>query len=150
MSNIHATGLVAADRGLLITGPSGSGKSLLALSIIARCRAAGIFARLVSDDQLFMRVAGRHLIATAPGCIAGLAEIRGVGPVSFPHERTAVIDLVARLVPAERVERLDPGETDEMLGTRVCRIDVPERNVEAAGTAVLARLLALPDRAIGS
>ncbi len=61
------------DRAIVITGASGSGKSALALQLIA------LGARLVADDKTRVALCGRALMASAPDTIAGLIEARGVG-----------------------------------------------------------------------
>ena len=90
--------MVLGDRGVLIRGPSGSGKTTLALTLIAWFQSHGRFARLVGDDQLFPTA---QAVASwrAAAAIAGLSEIRGIGPRPLPFMTDAVIDLVARLVP---------------------------------------------------
>jgi hypothetical protein len=80
VSNIlHATCVAIGGRGVLITGPSGSGKSDLALRLIDRG------AELVSDDGTV--VAGRNgrLIACAGPNIAGQIEARGIGILTMPY-----------------------------------------------------------------
>ena len=64
-------------RAVLISGPSGSGKSDLALRLIDR----GF--TLVSDDQTIVRRDGDRLFASAPPTIKGKLEIRGVGIVEM-------------------------------------------------------------------
>ncbi|MGO4863291.1 HPr kinase/phosphorylase, partial [Campylobacter jejuni] len=64
--------------GVLIAGPSGSGKSDLALRLIDRG------AVLVSDDYTLLHVEGGELHATAPVTIAGRIEVRGIGIVDRP------------------------------------------------------------------
>ena len=86
--------------GILLRGPSGSGKSDLALRLID----GG--ARLVADDQTELRRSGAGLVASAPAAIAGLLEIRGIGIVHCPPAASAPLRLVVDLVPAESVERL--------------------------------------------
>ena len=77
-SETHHASTVAVDgRAVLITGPSGSGKSDLALRLLDR----GF--TLVSDDQTIVRREGNKLIASAPPNIAGKLEIRGVGIVEM-------------------------------------------------------------------
>jgi HPr kinase/phosphorylase len=82
--HFHATAAaVAVDAdgplaGALIIGPSGSGKSSLALMVIEACpfqRSA-----LVADDAVIIEQAVGGLIARAPDRIRGLIEIRGFGP----------------------------------------------------------------------
>jgi hypothetical protein len=104
MSNgtiIHATvAAVAVDPdgpllGLAIIGPSNSGKSSLALSLLLGCP----FGRtaLVADDVALVKPSDNALIAHAPARLKGLIEIRGFGPArvkSVPLvELALVLDL---------------------------------------------------------
>jgi HPr kinase/phosphorylase len=86
--------------GVLLRGPSGSGKSDLALRLID----GG--ARLVADDQTELRRAGAGITASAPPTIAGLIEIRGIGILPCPSVTSAPLRLVVDLVVPEQVERL--------------------------------------------
>lgn len=99
--NIHATCVrlakagaafgAPADCGVLLLGRSGSGKSDLALRLIA----AG--AELVADDRTDLFIKSGQLYAKAPTRIAGLLEVRGVGILKLPHAKQARVTLVARL-----------------------------------------------------
>jgi serine kinase of HPr protein (carbohydrate metabolism regulator) len=143
-ANLHATALVLADRGILVAGPSGSGKTTLALALIRQISAAGRFARLVADDQVFVRALNGRLVVSSPDAIAGLAEVHGLGPRRLPHLRSAVIDLVVRLVPQAEAPRL-PGLLNESIaGVELPRLDLPERGAEASALAVAAWLKAPP------
>ena len=89
---IHASCVVLHGKALLITGPSGSGKSSLALRLIA------LGAELVADDRTILTLQGEALMATVPDSIAGLIEARGVGLLRIahsagPHEVKAVVDI---------------------------------------------------------
>ncbi|AJE45332.1 Hpr(Ser) kinase/phosphatase [Celeribacter indicus] len=90
-----------ATRALLIMGPSGSGKSSLALALMA------LGARLVSDDRTLLRrdAEGQALMASAPEAIAGLIEARGLGLLAadpLPEARLCgLVDLAA--TEAERL-----------------------------------------------
>ena len=64
--NIHATAVLLGDRGVLITGASGAGKTTLALALVHECRSRGWFAALVADDQLFLSSQGGHLLCSVP------------------------------------------------------------------------------------
>jgi len=103
--NIHATCVVYKRRGILIVGKSGSGKSDLALRLIA------LGARLVADDRADLAVRNGALVATPPKIIAGLLEVRGVGIVETPHAASARIALVVDL--SGSVERLPEHRTYE-------------------------------------
>ncbi|EPX82240.1 HPr kinase/phosphorylase [Salipiger mucosus] len=70
---LHATAVAVDGRGLLIRGASGSGKSGLALEMMARG------AQLVSDDRVILRAAGDALWLTAPKPLRGMIEARGIG-----------------------------------------------------------------------
>lgn len=99
--NIHATcvRLGRAGRpfgappsaGILLLGPSGSGKSDLALRLIERG------AILVADDRtdLFVERGGLH--ARSPRRIAGLIEVYGLGIVELPFAEKARIALAVDL-----------------------------------------------------
>jgi HPr kinase/phosphorylase len=99
--NIHATCLRLAragspfgappNCGVLLLGPSGSGKSDLALRLIA----AG--AELVADDRTDLFVRGGRLFARTPARIAGLLEVRAVGILALPYTRQVAVTLVVRL-----------------------------------------------------
>ncbi|MCI4588579.1 HPr kinase/phosphatase C-terminal domain-containing protein [Sphingobium sp. BYY-5] len=99
---LHATSVAIGGRAVLLSGPSGSGKSDLALRLIDR---GGI---LVSDDYtLVQRIDGR-LFATSPATIAGKMEVRGLGIVDLPAMENAPVALLADLF--DKVDRmpLDP------------------------------------------
>lgn len=137
MQNIHATGLVAGERGLLILGASGSGKTTLALAVIAQASSEGHFARLVADDQVLVAAVGVLLAAHAPAAIAGLAEARGLGPVPVLHEPRMIVDAVVRLVSAEEAPRFHQGESEEICGIPLPLLRLPQRNVAGALPAVM-------------
>ena len=128
-SQIHATAIALEDRrAALILGPSGSGKSDLAL----RCILQGAWidgrhcaAMLVADDQVIVERQGPYLVARPPGAIAGRIEVRGIGIVPMAHASPATIALAVELVDAPRVERLpDPAPVWPLLGVEVPLIRV--------------------------
>jgi serine kinase of HPr protein (carbohydrate metabolism regulator) len=143
MRNLHASGVLVGDRGVLVTGPSGAGKSALALALVRRGATPGRFVRLVADDQLLLARAGDRLVARTPAAIAGLVEIRGLGPHACAFEPAMLVDLVVRLVPAAAAPRLDPGERMELLGASLPCLDLAARDAEPAADAVLARIAAM-------
>ena len=100
--NIHASCVAIGGRGILLRGPSGSGKSDLALRLIDRYADC----RLVSDDRTDLVVREGLLYASAPARIAGLLELRGVGIVTLPFHTEAAIALLIDLVPRDAVPRL--------------------------------------------
>ena len=107
---VHATCIVCnsagtafgapADAGVLITGDSGSGKSDLALRLIA------MGAGLVADDSCELFKAGETLQVRAARNIRGLMEVRGVGIVAMPFVPEARIALVVATTSGNAIERL--------------------------------------------
>ncbi len=85
---------------ILLRGASGAGKSDLALRLIDDG------ARLLADDQVVIRQNGEFLTARAPETIAGLLEVRGVGPVVLPALEDGCLIAVIDLVGRDDVERL--------------------------------------------
>ena len=101
---VHA-GLIALSTptgwaGVLIEGPSGSGKSDLAL------RAIEDGFRLVADDRVILWASGGVLFGRAPDVLHGLIEARGLGIGPAAALRMTPIVLTIECVPAEGVERL--------------------------------------------
>ena len=107
---LHATAVAIDGQAVLLRGPSGSGKSDLALRLID----AG--ARLVADDQSELSRRGDVLIVRAPAPIAGLIEVRGLGILRLDALGEAPVVLIAELVPADRIERMPPRRTARILG----------------------------------
>lgn len=142
-ANIHASAVLLGDRGVIVLGSSGTGKSTLALALVARVRASGRFAALVADDRLIVRAVCGRLLGEVPQAIEGLAEIYGIGPRRVAFERRFVADLAVRLVPSGETERLAPPGTAEIAGARLPEIAVSERNTAAAVPPVLS-LLGIP------
>jgi HPr kinase/phosphorylase len=109
MKLIHATCVLIDGCGLLLRGPSGSGKSDLALRLIGRG------ARLVGDDYVYVGAENGSLYAAAPHEIEGRIEVRGVGIMAVPYTTvcrvTAVIDL-----SGEKIERLPLPVTEILEG----------------------------------
>ena len=109
MVMVHATCIAFDGHGILLRGPSGSGKSDLAL------RAIDHGARLVADDQVILVRDGPYMIASAPTSLYGLIEIRGLGIMRMDTAAQARIALVADMTEPHAIERL-PGQ-------RGCDID---------------------------
>jgi len=88
---LHATAVTVAGRGLLIRGASGSGKSGLALEMMARG------ATLVADDRVIVSLRDNTLWLAPPAPLTGMIEARGLGllyaDISGPAPLTAVLDL---------------------------------------------------------
>ncbi len=139
MPNIHATAVVLSDRGIVIRGESGTGKTQLALALICHAMAQGLFGRLVSDDQIILSIHGGRLACEAPATIAGLVEVRSVGPSRMDFIAKAPVDLLVDL-DAGSAERFPELRTDLLLGCEVPAVRLWSGDRQAALAAVLARL----------
>lgn len=97
-ARIHATTVAIDGVAVLLLGPSGSGKSDLALRLIDRG------AVLVADDYTVVTVHDGGLRATAPDTIRGKIEVRGVGIMPIDAIDDVPIRLAVRLdQPVERL-----------------------------------------------
>lgn len=110
MDLMHASCVRYGDAGLIIRGPSGSGKSDLALRLIADG------GRLVADDYVWVGAEAGTLYAVAPDTIAGQMEVRGIGIVASPALRVTPIDCVLELVGRAAIDRLPPPRLVEIGG----------------------------------
>lgn len=70
---VQASCVAIDGQGVLIRGQSGSGKSGLALQLLA------LGAGLVGDDGVRLRLVADRVLACPPPAIAGLIEARGIG-----------------------------------------------------------------------
>ena len=143
---LHATAVAVEGLAALLVGPSGSGKSDLALRMLAgtfRDRGRSVTAHLVSDDQVVLERAAGRLLVRPPGAIAGLVEVRDIGLVSFDHVAEAEARLVVDLCGVG--DRLpDPDERREVLGVPlpILRLDAFHASAPAKVVLWLARLCA--------
>lgn len=93
---IHASCITYAGKGVIILGVSGSGKSALALQLMA------YGADLVADDQTVLAVEAGQLHASAPLPLQGLIEARGIGLLEAVPAQSTKIDLVIDLDHVEQ------------------------------------------------
>lgn len=136
---LHATAISLGDRAALLRGPSGSGKSDLALRCLACAPNALISgsARLISDDQVIVTRRGGTLIASAPATLFGKMEVRGIGIVPVASHQDANVVMCVDLVVANLIERMpDPWPMTSILG-----ISVPILQVDAWAHATPIKIL---------
>ena len=152
---IHAT-CIAMARGLpgwfgfgatgvLLLGPSGSGKSDLALRLLQRG------ARMVADDRVVLTERNGRLTASPPENLQGMIEVRGVGVLPCRWQARTRVVLAAKLNPGAKIERLpDPLDQFEYGATRIPMIEIDPFHASAPAkveTALMAarRLARLPE-----
>lgn len=134
---MHATVVHVDGTGLLIRGPSGSGKSSLALALIERVGLSGKEALLVSDDQVLLETQGKVLIAHVPPTIAGLIEIWPLGPRPIAYRPQSQISLVIELVAIEQIARVEEVRTIRLQGIDLPVLRLPARSVAQCLPALL-------------
>jgi HPr kinase/phosphorylase len=142
---IHASAVLVGPRALLIRGPSGSGKSRLALTLIELARSGSLpFVRLVADDRVHLEARHGRLVARPAETLAGLIEVRGVGLMRLSYEASAVVGLVVDLADAD-TQRLPEGTSRR---TKIEGIELPRLAVACeamALPAVFALINSSPD-----
>jgi len=166
-TQLHASCVSIDGKGILLLGPSGSGKSDLSLRLID----GG--ATLVADDRVDVSIfpsplvgeggakrrergnspqpqsriepplpnplpqGERGLYASAPEKIHGLLEIRGVGILTFPAVTFAPLALAIKLVARSKVERLPEKQFFDCLG-----LQLPLLSLHAFDQSTAAKIIA--------
>lgn len=139
---LHATAVIHGESGVLILGPSGSGKSALALALMARASGAGAFGALIGDDRIFVRTAEGRLVASGAANMAGIIERRTAGLVTVRHEPAAIVRLAVELSERGRQWPRMPDDHDGMIvgGVRLPRLALD------SGLSVCYQALAVEER----
>lgn len=145
-TQIHGALVEVLGLGIVLTGPSGIGKSECVLELVQRGH------RLVADDVVRLRSVSRpagqpYLIGTSPEAIRHYLEIRGIGLlcISDLYGKESVlkehrIDLVCRLekwrkgVEYERIGLERPLE--ELAGISIPTLTLPMRPATSSATLV--------------
>jgi HPr kinase/phosphorylase len=121
---IHASAVLVGARAVLIQGPSGSGKSQLALALLEAARNGTLpFCRLVADDRADVEAMhGRLLVRPAP-TLAGMIEARGLGIRRVAYEAVAVVGLLVDLAAADAGRMPESaGQSREIAGITLPRL----------------------------
>jgi len=132
-SVFHGVFMEVFGIGVLLTGPSGVGKSELALELLSRGH------RLVADDAPeFRRTAPDAVTGSCPGLLADFIEVRGLGVLNIRamYGNNAILDhkrlrLIVRLETEDEpsgdpIERLDhTGRTRQILEVEIPEVRLP-------------------------
>ncbi len=119
---LHASCAARDGAGVLLIGPSGSGKSDLVLRLL------DYGFQLVADDRVDLA----DQVARPPAALAGLLEVRGLGIVRLPYTNAVKVELVVELGLSDRLP-----EPARRHGLPMIRVD-PARH---AAPAVIAMAL---------
>jgi len=123
---IHASAVRVGERAVLIRGPSGSGKSRLALELILAGR-AGVIAQteLIGDDRVHLSAEGGALIVRPAANLAGLLEVHGLGIRRLPYASAAEVGMVVDLDAEDAARMPAPASLEIVLnGVKCARIPV--------------------------
>jgi serine kinase of HPr protein (carbohydrate metabolism regulator) len=138
---VNGTAVAWRGAGVLILGPSGSGKSDLTLRLID----SG--ATLIADDVVELKRAGDMLLLSfppeGPGDLKGKMEIKGLGIMSVPVAPPEIpLALVLEATPPDKVELIPESLESEWLGLPVTtlRIHLLEPSAPAKVRLALAKL----------
>ncbi|MEM9578203.1 MAG: HPr kinase/phosphatase C-terminal domain-containing protein [Pseudomonadota bacterium] len=109
---VHASCVSLDNKAVLIRGESGSGKSALALQLVA------LGACLVADDRTVVCRSDGTLVASAPPEISGLIEARGIGILRAEAAASGEVVLVVDLDRAE-MKRFPDRHDVELCGLQI-------------------------------
>ena len=109
---MHATCVDVNGSGVLIVGRSGSGKSSLAINLLA------LGSTLVADDQCELVRKNNRFRISKPASLPKSIEIRGVGLVSVPIINETSLDWIVNMDELEK-ERMPTPRFTEIGGFRV-------------------------------
>jgi serine kinase of HPr protein (carbohydrate metabolism regulator) len=109
MTPYQASAIAINGRAILIEGPTGSGKSSLALALLDRG------AQLVGDDSVMLEVSDQRLVAHPHPQTRGLLEVRNLGLIEYPVCDAAPVCLIVKI--DEKAERfIDQPQVLKILG----------------------------------
>ena len=109
---MHATCVDINGSGVLIIGRSGSGKSSLAINLLA------LGSKLVADDQCELVKKNNRFRISKPASLPNSIEIRGIGLVSVPMVVETSLDWVVNMDEVEK-ERMPDLRLTEIDGYKI-------------------------------
>jgi len=144
MLTLHGVYMEVMAIGVLITGPSGIGKSELALELISRGH------RLIADDApLFSRITPDIIDGTCPETLQDFLEVRGLGIINVRElfgdsaiKKNKYLKLIVQLQPMDNENLLALDRLEGSYNTRnILDMEIPEITLPVAPGRNLAILL---------
>ena len=135
---LHATCVELNGAGILLRGPSGGGKSDLALRLLD----AGSL--LVADDRVDVKAVDGALFAGPPETLSGLIEARGLGILEMSYRAETRIAVIIDMVPEADIARLPEAET-----AIVCEIHVPLFRIDPFTVSAVSKVRLAAELALG-
>jgi len=132
MTQLHATAIAIDGLGVIIRGPSNSGKSDLALRLIE----GG--AKLVADDRVDIEKIGTALELSAPENLHGLIEVRGLGVANIGAAENTPLNLIVDLKASQDIERMPEQREESIEGISVPVVELDPFEASAAAKIKLA------------
>ncbi|MBL1142262.1 MAG: HPr(Ser) kinase/phosphatase [Proteobacteria bacterium] len=141
---LHGVFMEVMAIGVLITGPSGIGKSELALELISRGH------RLIADDApLFSKITPDIINGTCPKTLQDFLEVRGLGIINVRElfgdsaiKKNKYLKLIVQLEPMDTNDLLTLDRLEGSYNTRtVLDLDVPQITLPVAPGRNLAIML---------
>ncbi|EFF41623.1 HPr(Ser) kinase/phosphatase [Mycoplasmopsis alligatoris] len=150
-TQVHGCLVLIGGVGVLIVGPSGSGKSEATLDLIQR---GHIF---IADDAVLIKDTGGHFVGSSPKITRNFLEVRGIGIIDIKYTygitsvaRNCEINLVVELVQKQHqndLDRIGIGFLKYPINkTYIKKIQIPVKDggstaslIEAAVSSYLAR-----------
>ncbi|MEM6998282.1 MAG: HPr(Ser) kinase/phosphatase [Pseudomonadota bacterium] len=135
MLTLHGVYMEVMAIGVLVTGPSGIGKSELALELISRGH------RLIADDApLFSRIAPDIINGTCPKALQDFLEVRGLGIINVRElfgasviKKNKYLKLIVQLEPMDADDLLSLDRLDGTYTTRnLLDMDIPQITLPVA------------------
>lgn len=127
MDVLHASAVTFGGKAVLLTGASGSGKSSLALELMAL---GGV---LVADDRVILERRADGIWLDAPERLRGLIEARGIGLLKVRHAP-------ARAALVVDMDQLETARLPEPRAIELAGVELPcLHKVESPAFAAMVR-----------